>query len=742
MTLPFSFEIEGSIPMSAKASYRVEEVEGLQVGGPNWFEGMKRPRRSGAVAALTDDRLRLILPRGFLDRWHRAELATDGEAASLAERATSAELGQLLCVGPTSDRLEAAKALLSLGPKASAAVPALLVAMTGDQLAAVRWRAVETLRKVGPPGDAFPLLALALRSDSCRSVRWRAAEALGAPSLPAKERAKALLQASGDTDHWVRWHAHRVLTEVVDSTLLRSLLPYYAAESPEAAVRAYALRLLAGQDRFGLKDLRQLVAGLWEGEPEVRRCTMELIARHGMAEHDRQARSGLGLCLQDLRPELRESAVRAIGGLARHSTASRMQLEGTLGDPDPAVRAAVCEELSHAKGSVRGKRQWLRAGLSDPALPVRLRAALALHRLEVEDAAVVAALASTLWQAEPPLEGWRALLTLTSRHEDRVIAAVSALPSSVLRYLIAEDVAAGTLPTVGLRLWHSKARIRFPNKEGGDLRSVGLGYPWVNAGVHHSWESHKPPLRSRIHGVVKQVSLAVEPFPYAHLIAAVELSRYLPSGLDGRTAPVHIEGRPVGSIIEGGNVSGLLDPAGIPRGAFGRGRLDFLFAIDLQLCQYGSFGAICERSHPGHQQPAERSGARAWQRLVERLSQVLADFGLREFVEGDWFDPSGWESSRYGRRHERHYEDIREGVAQLLAKLRSPDGRRLRGIMIDAAGEFTGEVEAALWSARLSDYPPQLLPMLASGAAGERAVFHAGRVQQYRPQANDVRDDS
>jgi HEAT repeat protein len=728
--------------MTAQGFCRAEIAEGLQAGGPNWFEGSKRPRRPGAVALLQDGRLHLILPRGFLDRWHRAELAEiSREGLSVADGISSADLGQLLCAGKAVERVEAANALLSLGPKANDAIPALLVALIVDELAAVRWRAVETLRKVDLPGYAFSSLGSALRSDPCRSVRWRAAEALSATSLPEKERAEALLQASGDADHWVRWHAHRVLTQVVDSTLLRSLLPDYAAEPTDTAVRAYALQLLAAQERFGWKDRHRLVAGLWAHEPEVRRCTAELVGRHGIAEHNRQARLGLGLCLQDLRPELRESAVRAIGSLARNRAASQVQLESTLGDPDPAVRAAVCEELPHAKGSTRGKQQWLRAGLSDPVLSVRLKAALALQRLGTPDAAVVAALVSTLWQERPPLAGWRALLTLTDRYEDRVVAAVSALPSSVLGYLVAEDVAAGILPTLGLRLWHSKARIRFPNKEGGDLRSVGLGYPWVTTGVHHSWENHKSPLNSRMQGVVKQVSLSVEPFPFAHLIAAVEFSRYLPSELDGRTAPVHIEGRPVGSIIEGGNVSELLEPGGIATGTFCCGRLDFLFAIDLQLCQYGCFGATCARAHRKRQPPAQRSGALAWQRLVERLSQILSDLGLRQFVEEDWFDSSGWQSSRYGRRHERHYDDIREGVTQLFAKLRSPNGKRLQRVMRDVAGEFAREVEASIWSARLSDYPTQLLTVLGSGAAGERAAFYASRVQQCSRQGSDMRED-
>lgn len=702
----------------------------LQVGRTNWFEGTKRPRRSGAIAVLADGRLRLVLPHGFLAKWRQAELAeATSEPSDLAKRTSPADLGQLLCAGNSSERLEAAEGLLSLGPKAHATVPALLVAMVVDELTAVRWRVVETLRKVGAPSYALPLLALTLRSDPSRSVRWRVAEALSAPSLPAKERAEALIQASGDQDHWVRWHAHRVLTQVVDETLLRPLLSRYAAESTETAVRVYALWLLESQERFEWKDLRQFTAGLWDDESEVRRCTLNLLVGQGIPEHDRQAHSGLRLCLQDLRPEVRESAVRALGGLARHHEASRALLEGTLWDPDPTVRTAALEELPHAKGSARERKQWLQVGLNDPVLSVRLKAALAFHKLEVADSTVVAALASTLWQEEPPIEGWRALLTLTNRYEDHVLSAISSLPVPVLGYLIAEDVAAGTLPTVGLRLWHARARIRFPNKEGGDMRSVGLGYPWVNAGVHHSWESHKPLLRSRLQGVVKQVSLAVQPFPYAHLIAAVEFSRYLPPALDGRTAPVYIEGRPVGSIIEGGNVSALLNPAGIGAGDY-RGRLDFLYVIDLQLCQYAAFGATCERVSPKDQLPRQARASYAWRQFIDRLSHALAHSGSRDFIESEWFDPIGWESSRYGRRHERHYDDIREGTTRLFSILRSRNGQRLRRVIGEAVEEFCREIDSIIWSSHLRSYSQRLLGMFASGVAGERVALHASRVLQ------------
>lgn len=701
---------------------RVAGLTHPQFVRPNWFEGIERPRRSGAVAVLSGGQLRLLLPPGFLTRWDRAALEVAcSQAASLAGTVTPLELGTLLCEGSPHDRREAAAALLSLGPAAKAAVPALLVALAADDLPPVRWRAVETLRKVTSPNYAFPLLAQALRSDPCRSVRWRVAEALGALSLPSKERAEVLLQAASDQDHWVRWHANRVLRQTDEATL-RSIVPRYAADALDATVRAYALRLLAEQKKVTSRVLRRLVAGLFDPVSEVRRSTAVLLARQGIPTPEAEALRGLRLCLQDPRPELRETAVRAIGSLARREGTTRVLLQGALGDPDPLVRAAACEELADSKGTARAKRRWLGAGLSDPTPLVRLKAAISLHKLKTADAEVVTALTSTLQQERPPLEGWRALLTLSNRYERQIVSAISALPLSRLNYLVGEDVAAGTMPTIGLRLWHSKARIRFPNKEGGDLRAIGLGYPWVNAGVHHSWESHSAPLQSRIKKVVKQVSIAVKPFAHAHFIAAVEFCRFIPADLDGSIAPVQIEGRPVGSIIQGGSVSELLNPQGFAATS-GRDRLDFLFANDLSFCQYAAFAATAARVQPFD---AAHTGAfGAWRRLVERLSQALVDAGLREFVDQEWFDQKGWQSSRYGLRHERHYQEIRRPLTDLFTALRSSAGQRLRRVMGEFAHHFISEVETLIWSKRLSDYSRAILRVLASGAAGGRAASHA-----------------
>ncbi len=709
----------------------------LRVATPNWFEGLRRPRQLGAVATVEGDRVRLVLPPRFLKRWHFAAPPEEPRVPpGLPVGESVAGFAALLGSAGAMDRLRAASAILSLGREADAAIPALLSAMTGDKLASVRWRAVEALRKIGPPPYTLPALAGVLQSDPCRSVRWRAAEALAATSMPSDERAEALVRASADDDHWVRWHADRVLKETIDRDLLQALLPPYATKATNAAVRSYALRLLAAQEHLDRKTLRALVVGLWDPDARVRQHTANLVARHGLPVRYKRARGALELCARDSRPEVRKSAVEAIGYIAHRDATGLPLLQRSLGDPDASVRSAAYRELTRARGGARSKITWLGVGLHDPDLSVRLTSALELSSLKVETPAVISALASTLWQERPPLSAWRSLVALAERHEQPVLAAISLLPPAVISYLVKEDVAAGTLPTIGLRLWDARARIRFPNKEGGDFRGYGLGYPWVHAGVHHSWESYIPPLRSRIPGVVKQVSLAVDSFRYAHLIAAVEYGRYLPPSLSAQTASVHIEGRSVGSIIAGGGVSDLLDVPGTESRAGAGKRLDFLFIYDLQFCQYGAFAATC--AWEGSDHPcAARAAASAWQSFFERTAEALSGHGLSEFVDQDWFDPDGWNSSRYGRRQERHYDDLREVVAQLFQTLRSPTGNYLTQELLDIAGRFAQDVEGPLWSAAFDKYPKSLLALLASGIAGSRISFHATQAEELRRRRRD-----
>jgi HEAT repeat protein len=686
-------------------------LEGAGIGDPT--TGNPLSARLGASAAVRRGRFQLALPRGFLARWHGAELPERQRRERAPARGVLARLERALSTGSDEDRIAAAEALRTLGPH-SAPVLSTVMAAVGDALPAVRWRAVEILRLVVPPEPSFRLLAKALRSDPCRSVRWRAAEALGACTMPAAPSAEALIEASQDEDEWVRWHSDRVLTQVVDPSLLHSLLPGYAATSPVPAIRAYAIGVLARTDAVDPALLLRLVDGLRHPAAAVRLNTIDLLARH-LPLAGQSVRRGLRLCLEDAQPAVRARAVRAIGRQGGRG-APRL-IQSALADQDPAVRAAVCEALADGEKGGRVQRRWLRHAMGDSRLSVRLAGARALTCLGLIDGDVVAVLKSAVVRPSPSLAAWRALLTLEPPYEGAALEVASSLRPSTLLRLLAEDVAAGRLPTLGLRLWPEEARIRFPNKEGGDLPPLALGYPWANVGVFHSWENHLEPLRP-IPGIRKQVCLAGPPYPYAHLVAAVEFARHIPVHFDGKSAPVHLEGWPVGSILEGTIAA---EP-----GQAGRPRIDFVFGINLRFCQYATFAALCSEipSNPG---PLQEHAAHQWKAFVNRMLEALGSHCLAEFSRLHWFDPAGWQSSRYGMRRERLYDEIRGGLTRFLATLKSPRGKRLARDLLSAADDLTHALEHEVWRETLDAYPQALRQHLASGVLAEHlAAFRKG----------------
>ncbi|MFL6261012.1 MAG: HEAT repeat domain-containing protein [Thermoanaerobaculia bacterium] len=619
-------------------------------------------------------------------------------------------LERALYTGSSKERIAAAEALRTFGQHAAPVLSAVLAAVR-DELPAVRWRAVEILRILVPPEHSLPVLAEALRSDPCRSVRWRAAEALGARTLPAVPAAEALIEASQDDDEWVRWHSDRVLTQVVDPSLRHSLLPGYAASSPVPVIRAYAIGLLAREDHVDEALLLPLAEGLRHPATAVRLSTIDLITRY-LPLADEHVRSGLRLCLEDAQSEVRMRAVRAIGRVGGRTAATLIQ--SAFADQDSAVRAAVCEALADDENAGRTRCRWLRHAMGDSRLSVRLAGALSLMRLGLIDGDIVAVLVSALARPSPSLAAWRALLALEPPYDRAVLEAVSALSPLTLLRLITEDVAAGKLPTIGLRLWPEKARIRFPNKEGGDRPPLALGYPWANVGVFHSWESHLEPLRA-IPGITKQICLAAPPYPHVHLVAAVEFARHIPVHFDGKSAPVHLEGWPVGSILEG--------TIGAEPGRVGRPRLDFIFGVNLQFCQYATFAALCSdiRSDAG---PLQKCAAHQWKAFVDRMLEVLGSHGLAEFSRTHWFDPAGWQSSRYGIRRERPYDEIREGVTQFLAALRSSRGKLLARALIGAADDMAHLLQREAWRETLNTYLQALRQHLASGVLAERVAAY------------------
>lgn len=657
--------------------------------------------RIGASITFLRGRVDLAVPRGFLRTWHRGEIPEHPWRRGTPAAGEIARLARALSVANDTERVAAAEELRRCGKTAAPAIKAVIEAV-GDPLPAVRWRAVEILRLIGPPDRSLPVLLDALREDPCRSVRWRVTEALGAATLPALPAARALIGAAQDADEWVRWHADRVLAQELNWSLVESLLPEYATSSSSPAIKAYAIGLLVKAARIDASLLLRLIEDLRHPAVAVRLSLIRLLNHHHPPP-TRAIRRALRFCLEDFHPAVRAGAVRIIGRFADRQSVTLVQ--SAFADGSPLVRSGVCQALAEVDDKSSTRRRWLRNALGDRHLPVRFASVQALIHLGEVDRDVVAVLIDAVAQPARSLEAWQTLLKVETSREGAIYQAATALKASFLARLVAEDVAAGRLPTIGLRLWPENARIRYPNKEGGDRPPCALGYPWANAGVFHSWENHLPPQRSRIPGIIKQVSIAAPPFPNAHLIAAVEFARRLPHPFDGRSAPVRLEGRPIGSILEG-----TIGGAGASKP---QPRMDFIFAVDLRFCQYATFAALSDQlSVTGGSLQAQASAK--WRDFVSHTSALLDSHGLAGFCREHWFVDKGWQSSRYGLRRERPYMEICPGVAEFLAVLRSPRGKQLAAELMDVADSLVEHLERKLWREKLSSYPLTVRRRLAS----------------------------
>src|SRR5689334_14055737 len=100
-------------------------------------------------------------------------------------------------------RGEAGRAIGIMGPKAKAAVPALIKALK-DKEASVRDWACYGLSNIGPDAkDAVPALEDLLLNDKERKVRSVAANALGSIGAAAKPAVPSLRKTLKDPDPWM-----------------------------------------------------------------------------------------------------------------------------------------------------------------------------------------------------------------------------------------------------------------------------------------------------------------------------------------------------------------------------------------------------------------------------------------------------------------------------------------------------------------------------------------------------------
>ncbi|HEX4607830.1 MAG TPA: HEAT repeat domain-containing protein [Urbifossiella sp.] len=222
---------------------------------------------------------------------------------------------------PLPQRVEAAKTIGKLGPRAGAAVPDLttqLLRLRGNELEPLQEAVIDALGRIGSPARE---------------------------SLPAVARAAG---RSPDLDQAIKRATGTILAST-DSQDVGALVKQLQSGDPSFRLRAVkALGAIGPAARFALPDLAN---ALRDSDGDVRRAAvaaLQLIAPE--ARPSEAVVRAIALDLRDPDPSVRLLAVRSLGRFGRAAAVVAGDLEPLLTDPDTDVRRAATEILPRISG--------------------------------------------------------------------------------------------------------------------------------------------------------------------------------------------------------------------------------------------------------------------------------------------------------------------------------------------------------------------------------------------------------
>jgi HEAT repeat protein len=298
---------------------------------------------------------------------------------ALASAQSAAEVRQLIAQLKDKDisrRREALLELMSFGPKAKEAVPALIEVFGSDdaelrQVAVnvldkigktavpdlekalqsdtplVRRQACLALGKIGPPAQsALPALGKLVAQDKDKEVRGFAVSALGKIDAEAKTSLPLLRGALKDDDKGVRLTAVATLGQASDK--VDAAIPVLAEglADKEAAVRFLTLSSLQTLDDKAKKAVPAMVAALKDKDPGFRTIVAEVLVRLDKSQAAAISQAMI-VCLQDQEAPVRRKACDVLGALGPAATKeARTALAGVskddaIGDVRRAAAAAL-----------------------------------------------------------------------------------------------------------------------------------------------------------------------------------------------------------------------------------------------------------------------------------------------------------------------------------------------------------------------------------------------------------------
>jgi HEAT repeat protein len=468
--------------------------------------------------------------------------ATDAVAAAGPLDADSATK---LAEGLTSEdnvvRAQAAEALGTVGAGHSAPV---LVQAVADDNDVVRAKAVEALGKLGEDAAdvAVPTLVKALH-DRDSWVSALAAEALGEMGETGSGVAHGLVRALKHVNPLVRANAAEALGKLGTAGASARAALEGAAADEDGAVRAQAVRALGGvgpPTPTTLKLVRDAVA---DGDPLVRAAAAAAVGAWADAPNDvladllpllRDANDQVKVQVAEVLAKWQDAPVSVVEGLAQTlaeddsawvqvSAAQALARLGKAATPagSALLRAARTGEASVREEAMRAlvmiqpseAAEGFTAGLSDPAVEVRLVASAGWIKAESVPATAAPALVEALHDPEPQVRANAA----------NAIARLDELPREAIPAL--SECAAD--PNDGLRLNAAVALRAAPPAEVADLMNHLLDDPNVRVRlVAARAVLAQNPADPRLAAVV--IAAAEDPSPRVRE-AAEELLPQLPS---------------------------------------------------------------------------------------------------------------------------------------------------------------------------------------------------------------------
>ena len=329
-------------------------------------------------------------------------------------------------------RIQAARALGRIGPRASQVAPGL-IGLLNEADETIRCQAAQALGEVGGGTGATVAALVELLDDASAPVKATAARALGALKEAAEQAVPALVALLQDREESVRTAAAEAIALVgpLDESATETLVEGLA--SPDNLVRAQTAEALGVIGAAAEEAAPALVEAMEDSNDRVRAEAVEALGKIGepaaaaavpslvralgdednwvsakaaealgqMGEADGATIAALVQSLGHLSPEVRRNAALALGNLGTPgaATSTSLALEQAARDEDGDVRSQAILALGKIGCSTPAAVEVVLKGFQDADPQVRAAAVASVGRCEVPDEGILSGLAPLLEDA-------------------------------------------------------------------------------------------------------------------------------------------------------------------------------------------------------------------------------------------------------------------------------------------------------------------------------------------------------